>query len=179
MFSLTTKSHRFRLCLLFLYALSLPAIAQSAQSTPSLRQMTRDSGYIFAGKVMRIERVAGSLTADVPTVRVTFQVEQGIRGVRTGQTLVIREWAGLWEQGERYRLGERVLLFLYRPSQLGLTSPVAGPLGRFTVDKSGKIDLKPDHAASLASDPAEVHLRGKTRVSPRDLARAIRRMVEE
>jgi hypothetical protein len=173
------KSHRSGLCFFFLYVLSLPAIAQNFGSTLSLHQMTRDSGYIFAGKVLRIERVAGSLTADVPTVRITFQVEQGIRGVRTGQTLVIREWVGLWEQGERYRLGERVLLFLYRPSQLGLTSPVAGPLGRFTVDKGGKIDLKPDHVASLASDPAEVHLRGKARVSRRDFARAIRRMVEE
>src|SRR5438309_5993628 len=179
MFSLTTKSHRFRLCLLFLYALSLPAIAQSAQSTPSLRQMTRDSGYIFAGKVTGIERVPGSLPADVSTVRITFQVEQGIRGVRTGRMLVIREWVGLWEQGERYRLGERVLLFLYRPSQLGLTSPVAGPFGHFTVDRNGKIDLQPDRIASLASNPAEVQLRGKTRVTRRDFARAIRRLVEE
>jgi len=92
---------------------------------------------------------------------------------------VIREWVGLWEQGERYRLGERVLLFLYRPSQLGLTSPVAGPLGRFTVDRNGKIDLQPDRIASLASNPAEVQLRGKTRVTRRDFARAIRRLVEE
>ena len=179
MFSLSFKNHRSGLCFFFLYVLSQPSIAQNFGSTVSLHQMTRDSGYIFAGKVTGIERVAASPAADVSTVRITFQVEQGIRGVRTGQTLVIREWVGLWEQGERYRLGERVLLFLYRPSQLGLTSPVAGPLGRFTVDKSGKIDLKPDHAASLASDPAEVHVRGKTRVSPRDLARAIGRMVEE
>jgi len=158
---------------------SLPPFAQSFGHMPSLRQMTRDSGYIFAGKVTAIERVADSLTADVSTVRITFQVEQGIRGVRTGQTLVIREWVGLWEQGERYRLGERVLLFLYRPSQLGLTSPVAGPLGRFTVDRNGEIDLQPDRVASLASDPAEVQLRGKTRVTRRDFARAIRRLVEE
>jgi len=178
MSSLRFKSYRSGLRLFFLYVVSLPAIAQNFESALSLHQMTRDSGYIFAGKVMRIERVAGSLTADVPTVRITFQVEQGIRGVRTGQTLVIREWVGLWEQGERYRLGESVLLFLYRPSQLGLTSPVAGRLGRFTIDKSGKIDLKLDHV-SLASDPAEVNLRGKTRVSRRDFARAIRRMVEE
>jgi hypothetical protein len=118
MSSLIFKSHRSELCFFFLYVLSLPAIAQNFGSTVSLHQMARDSGYIFAGKVMRIERLAGNLTADVPTVRVTFLVEQGIRGVRTGQTLVIREWVGLWEQGECYRLGERVLLFLYRPSQL-------------------------------------------------------------
>jgi len=105
--------------------------------------MTRDSGYIFAGKVTGIERVADSLTADVSTVRITFQVEQGIRGVRTGQTLVIREWVGLWEQGERYRLGERVLLFLYRPSQLGLTSPVAGPWVVLQLIGTGKSTCNP------------------------------------
>src|SRR5438552_11337185 len=158
MSSLTFKSYQSRLCLFFLYMFSLPAFAQSFGHMPSLRQMTRDSGYIFAGKVTGMQRVPGSRPADVSTVRITFQVEQGIRGVRTGRMLVIREWVGLWEQGERYRLGERVLLFLYRPSQLGLTSPVAGPFGHFTVDRSGKIDLKPDHAAFLASDPAEVHL---------------------
>src|SRR5437660_4456058 len=103
----------------FLYMFSLPPFAQSFGHMPSLRQMTRDSGYIFAGKVTGIERVADSLTADVSTVRIRFQVEEGIRRVRTGQTLVIREWVGLWEQGERYRLGEGVLLFLYRPSHLG------------------------------------------------------------
>jgi len=122
---------------------SLPAFAQSFGHMPSLRQMTRDSGYIFEGKVTGIERVADSLTADVSTVRITFQVEQGIRGVRTGQTLVIREWVGLWEQGERYRLGERVLLFLYRPSQLGLTSPVAGPWVVLQLIGTGKSTCNP------------------------------------
>jgi hypothetical protein len=157
--------------------LSLPATAQNFGAAPSLRQLTRDSGYIFAGKVSAIEREPASSNPAGAAVRVTFEVEQGIRGVSTGQTLVIREWSGLWEQGERYRPGERVLLFLYRPSKLGLTSPVAGALGRFTVDKKGQINL--DRVASLASDPADVHLRGKTRVSSRDFARTIRRMVEE
>src|SRR6266568_4925315 len=143
MSSLTCKSYQSRLCLFFLYMFSLPAFAQSFGSTPSLRQMTRDSGYIFAGKVTGIERVADSLTADVSTVRITFQVEQGIRGVRTGQTLVIREWVGLWEQGERYRLGERVLLLLYRPSQLGLTSPVAGPWVVLQLIGTGKSTCDP------------------------------------
>jgi hypothetical protein len=156
----------------------VPASAQSLGVAPSLRQLTRDSGYIFAGSVRTIERAAAKSSSDVATVRVTFLVEQGIRGVRTGQTLVIREWGGLWEQGERYRPGERVLLFLYRPSKLGLTSPVAGALGRFAIDKAGQINLQ-DRIASLEWDPAAVRLRGKTRVSGGDFARAIRRMVEE
>jgi len=161
----------------FLCVLSLLATAQNFASPPSLRQLTRDSGYIFAGRVSAIERVPAGSIPEVATMRITFHVEQGILGVRTGQTLVIREWGGLWEQGERYRPGERVLLFLYRPSKLGLTSPVAGALGRFAVDKKGQINL--DRVVSLASDPAEVNLRGKTGVSSRDFARTIQRMVEE
>lgn len=162
----------------FLCVFSVPATAQSFSSAPSLRQLTRSSGYIFAGKVSAIERRTAGPTPDVATLRITFRVEQGIRGVRTGQTLVIREWGGLWEQGERYRTGERVLLFLYRPSKLGLTSPVAGASGRFPVDKAGQINLQ-DRIAPLDSDPIAVRLRGKARVSSRDFARAIRRMVEE
>ena len=162
----------------FLCVFSIPATAQSFSSAPSLRQLKRSSGYIFAGKVSAIERVAARTTPDVATVKITFQIEQGIRGVHRGQTLVIREWGGLWEQGERYHPGERVLLFLYRPSKLGLTSPVAGASGRFPVDKAGQINLQ-DRIAPLDSDPIAVRLRGKARVSSRDFARAIRRMVEE
>jgi len=178
MSSSLSKIYKPGIIVVFLYVLSLQVAAQSFSSVPSLRQLTRSSGYIFSGKVSAIERVAAGATTDVATVRITFQVEKGIRGVRTGQTLVIREWGGLWEQGERYRTGERVLLFLYRPSKLGLTSPVAGVLGRFAVDKAGQINLQ-DRIASLDSDPVAVRLRRKSRVTSGDFARAIRRMVEE
>ncbi|HTE87651.1 MAG TPA: hypothetical protein VK639_01745 [Terriglobales bacterium] len=178
MSSSISKIYKPGIILVFLYVFSLQVTAQSFSSAPSLRQLTRSSGYIFAGKVSAIERVAARATPDVATVKITFQVEQGIRGVHRGQTLVIREWGGLWEQGERYRTGERVLLFLYRPSKLGLTSPVAGVLGRFAVDKAGQINLQ-DRIASLDSDPVAVRLRRKSRVTSGDFARAIRRMVEE
>ena len=168
------KIYKFGIVVLLLHVPWLPAFAQDFRYASSLRQLTRDSGYIFAGRVSAIQRVTAGPAFEVATVRITFQVEQGIRGVRTGRTLVIREWGGLWEQGERYRPGERVLLFLYPPSKLGLTSPVAGPLGRFTVDNKGQVSL--DHFSSLAS---RVLPGGKAHVSSRDFARTIRRMVEE
>jgi hypothetical protein len=171
------KIYKFGIVVLLLHVPWLPAFAQNFRYAPSLRQLTRDSGYIFAGRVSAIQRVTAGPTFEVATVRITFQVEQGIRGVRTGQTLVIREWSGLWEQGERYRPGERVLLFLYRPSKLGLTSPVAGASGRFKVDNLGQLNI--NDVASLASDPTTVPFRGKIRVNSRDFARIIRRMVEE
>jgi hypothetical protein len=61
---------------------------------------------IFAGTVTSIlpVRAAGSL--EMESVQVTFQVEQAVRGARIGQSLTIREWAGLWSSGERYPVGE-------------------------------------------------------------------------
>lgn len=179
------------LVLLFLSRFPLPASAQRARatsdlrSTPSLRQLTQASGYIFAGTVTSVRHVSATGPNELATVRITFRVEQAIRGVRTGQTLVIREWAGLWETSERYRTGEQVLLFLYSPSRLGLTSPVGGQLGRFAMDSNGHVILDRDildevRAGALSSDPAiETGLPGKSRVSSRDFARAIRRAAEE
>src|SRR6202043_392253 len=84
----------------------------------------------------------------------------------------IHEWAGLWTSGERYRVGEHVLLFLYLPGKLGLTSPVAGAMGRFATDSQGRIVLNARHVAALADDPI---LGGKTVIPYTDFIQAIRR----
>ena len=95
-----------------------------------------------------------------------------MRGASAGQSLTIHEWAGLWSGGERYRVGERVLLFLYSPGKLGLTSPVAGSLGRFAIDSRGRIVMSAQHVAALAAEPV---LGGKTVVPYADFALAVRR----
>jgi len=106
---------------------------------PKAHLFMRSSGFIFAGTVKAVRKIAPQRRGEVATVEVSFHVDHAIRGVRSGQTLTVREWAGLWETGERYRPGERVLLFLYPPSKLGLTSPVGGPLGRFKLDDAGRV----------------------------------------
>jgi hypothetical protein len=141
--------------------------------------VTQSSGYIFAGTVKAVEQVAPRGNG-VATVQINFHVDQGMRGVRTGQTLVIREWAGLWQSGERYRPGERVLLFLYPPSKLGLTSPVRGPMGRFRIGPDGQIIVGPGRIGfparpSGVGDPP----RGRTRVSPVEFVRFLRSEEEE
>ena len=146
---------------------------------PNLNRLVRSSGYIFAGTVIGVQGVPPQFRGEVATVRVTFRVEQGFRGVRTGQTLVIHEWAGLRDWGERYHPGEHVLLFLYRPSRLGLTSSVGGPMGRFQVDRSGQVILQ-SAANPVRPSPTATGLRpGKTSISLRDLTRAIRSVGRE
>jgi hypothetical protein len=175
-----------RLSALGLVLISLPAAGQNAlakkalPAISSLRSLTRNAGYIFDGTVLAVEQVAPSETSSLATVQITFRVEQAIRGTRPGQLLTIREWAGLWNSGERYRPGERTLLFLYSPSKLGLTSPVGGPSGRFAVDSSGNALVENGRLPGLALDSAPpVQLSEKNRVNVRALALAIQRLETE
>jgi len=95
-----------------------------------------------------------------------------MRGASPGQSLTIREWAGLRSSGERYYVGERVFLFLYSPGKLGLTSPVAGGMGRFAMTSQGNVMMSPQHVVNFARDPI---LGGKTVVSSAELAQAVLR----
>jgi hypothetical protein len=109
-------------------------------------------------------------------MQITFRVEQAIRGTRAGQILPIREWAGLWNSGEPYHVGERLLLFLNSPSTLGLTSPVGGAAGRFAVDSSGNAVIENGRLPALLFDPASrAQLRDRKRVNARALVLAIQR----
>lgn len=117
---------------------------------PTLRRMIRDSARIFAGTVIAVERFQTG--PGIPTTRVTFRIDEAIRGVRKGQTIRINEWGGLWQAGERYRAGERVLLFLHPESKLGLTSPVAGAVGRWSIQRDGKVEPRSTDARIRRSD---------------------------
>lgn len=110
---------------------------------PSLARLTQSAGYIFGGTVVSVTKSAIATPGIPATMQISFHVEQAVRGVRAGQVFTMREWAGLWDAGERYHPGERVMLFLYPPSRLGLTSPVAGTQGRFAIDGNGVIALPP------------------------------------
>jgi len=134
------------------------------------------AGTIFSGTVVSIERHAATQGQSVETVAITFHVENAIRGATPGENLTISQWIGLWSGGQRYRVGERVLLFLYPPSKLGLTSCVGGGLGRFTIDPWGRVLLSAQHLSAFRTDPV---LGGKSRVRVSDFALAVRRASEE
>ena len=146
--------------------LSSAVFSKNINSKQTLRRMIRDSGKIFAGTVIKVERTDPAPTSTIVT-QITFRVEEAIRGVRRGQIVRIREWAGLWQAGEQYRVGEHVLLFLYPPSKLGLTSPVGGPTGRLQMDDAHQIRLKP------------VANRGAQTIRLKDFAAALRRAAKE
>ena len=111
---------------LALALLSLPVAGQDSHANrllpaiSGMRLLTQNSGYIFDGTVLSVQ-AAQNDGNDVATVQITFRVEQAMRGTRAGQILTIREWAGLWNSGERYHPGNGFCCFSTAPA--GWASP--------------------------------------------------------
>ncbi|MGB7864563.1 MAG: hypothetical protein WCF74_14320 [Candidatus Sulfotelmatobacter sp.] len=139
-------------------------------------QVIRAAGIIFSGRVTFVghadDRAASTSPQSASSTAITFQVEHALRGTVDGQSLTIHEWSGLWTGRERYRIGERVFLFLYPPSKLGLTSSVAGAVGRFAIDPQGRIAMTSQNVSAVAADPV---IGGRTVVSYTDFIQAVRR----
>lgn len=154
----------------------LPRFPARPAERVDLRQIARAAGMIFSGRVTGIERRPAGRGQALETIAVTFRVDDAIRGATPGENLTVSQWIGLWSGGQRYRVGQRVLLFLYPPSKLGLTSSVAGAMGRFEIDSWGRVLFTAQHLSAFRQDPV---LGGKSRVRLSDFALAVRRASEE
>ena len=138
-----------------------PAAALPADA---FQRTVRHAAVIFDGTVTAIQCEFGK--GKVPlSYRISFQVKQGVRGVRSASTYTIREWAGLWapRQPPRYHIGERALLFLYPPSRSGLTSTVGGRSGKLAVVADAvhgttQVSLPLDWIVSLGQPPPAASL---------------------
>ncbi len=111
-----------------------------------LQLLTRRAGLIFLGTVHAVELQTAKepvTSSSESAVKITFHVDEGIRGAITGQEIAIREWRGLWNRshGARYKTGDRVLIFYHEPGPLGLTSPVSGEAGRFALGAQNRVQL--------------------------------------
>jgi hypothetical protein len=139
---------------------SLAAAQQSAQPSdqavaqrvlgPRWQQVSRRAGMIFAGTVLSAARAPDrAAVGPTPSLELIFRVDEPIAGVERGQILTIHEWTGAWSMHRPMNRGQRILLFLYPPSRLGLTSPVGGSLGQIALDLTGKI-ISSDAARNAA-----------------------------
>jgi hypothetical protein len=127
-----------------------PAQRTRSGESPDLQQIVQRAGIIFLGRVEKIEWKHAPAGGTADRVRITFSVLDGVRGARTGTTIQIEEWSGLWTPGhDRYSPGETLFLFLYPRSRLGFTSPVAADAGRIEITPDKRIVLSPERAASL------------------------------
>ena len=164
-------------------ALCATAFSQNDVSSERLRAASRAAGTIFRGTVLSVERRAPSRPNQLGTVEIAFHVDEGLKGVKTGSTIRVREWIGLWNSRDRYRIGERVALFLYPPSLLGLTSPVGGDAGRYPIDDKGRIILDPSSgrtsALVVSNSVAGNTSAPPTRFTHQQFRQAVRRAMEQ
>jgi hypothetical protein len=123
--------------------LDVPASAETDQAAaarilgPHWKQLSRRAGMVFAGTVLTNTAQTVRTDCSVPSVEVSLRVDHAIIGVQPGQVLTIHEWAGALSRHPAMRRGEHLLLFLYPPSSLGLTSPVGGSQGQLRLDSLG------------------------------------------
>jgi hypothetical protein len=91
-----------------------------------------------------------------------FRVDHAIAAVESGQVVTIREWTGALSRQRALRPGDRVLILLYPPSRLGLTSPVGGSLGQVRLDPSGQLVAEGGSGQAGGDSPNEARA-SKTR----------------
>ena len=181
-------------CLSNAAAQQLDQVAAERVLGPQWKQLSRRAGMIFTGTVL--PAVPQSLTSQTPTnnrtspettlaVELRFRVDEAIAGVEPGQILTIHEWAGAWVMHCPMTSGQRILIFLYPLSRLGLTSPVGGSLGQIALDPNGKYVSKDTQrrgagmSLANASSPQSRAPFSSGNVSVVQLERAIRGAREE
>jgi hypothetical protein len=168
------------------------------ESDVTFEALTQRAAIIFAGRVVKIEFPGEPQLEEKSEtdsfVQITFQVDDGIRGAKSGDLITIQEWTGLWggkaAAAQRYRVGEKVLIFYHRPNAAGITSPVGGTAGRFPIAGRDLIRLTPQRSQTLLRskrlreiEPALEVASGASGTSTslpyQKLARALRLIIEQ
>lgn len=120
-----------------------------------LKEMITSSGIILSGVVTEVE---GALDENEEIVTyTTFRVEVPIRGVTPG-SIKIKQLGGVTDRGTAvlahmryFTEGERVLVMLYPPSELGFTSPIGMGEGAWSVsDDNYLLGLSAESLSSLS-----------------------------
>lgn len=142
------KTDLKRSVFLTLLALALGGTEASAQkSTMNLESLVRQSGMIFAGRVIEVETGIKD-QMNLYMTRYTFEVLDPIYGVED-DTISIKQYGGeadgrkFYPAGvPRFELGEEVLVMLYPPSRIGMTSTVGKDQGKFWIQSSDTVGGK-------------------------------------
>ena len=95
----------------------------------------RNFEVIVQGSVLRVRYENHPEFTNIPTVEVTLEVENMLRGP-SGPTYTFREaLIGVKSRNVKqgYKIGQRLMLFLPFPSRYGFSSPVGIEQGRFHI----------------------------------------------
>lgn len=166
---------RFYKSALIISCMAWTSLSATSVTTVNLAEMVRNADRVFYGRCVSTRESVEPETG-MAIVEYEFEVLEGLKGVRTGETIRIRqldsEKAGLRLPGiPSYQTGQELLLFLHGDSRLGLTSPVGMAQGLFEkrVMASGEPgfvnsyqnsnlahQLRSERAVSRSLSPAEL-----------------------
>jgi hypothetical protein len=135
-----------RLCILpatFVLVFFLPLLCAQFVTRPvNLAYLTQRADVIVQGRVAKVTHTPLPGYPNIPTVEVTLEVENMVRGPQDRSYTFREIFLGLRAQEGKqgYQIGQRLLLFLPAPSNYGLSSPVGIEQGRFhiTYDSGGQ-----------------------------------------
>ncbi|MBI2618973.1 MAG: hypothetical protein HYW57_02725 [Ignavibacteriales bacterium] len=112
----------------------------------NIERLVDQSGMIFAGKVIGVE-TGRKDQMNLYVTYYTFEVTDALFGVET-DTVRIKQYGGeadgrsFYPEGvPRFKIGEELLVMLYPPSKVGMTSTVGKGQGKFLIqdDDSSRI----------------------------------------
>ncbi len=131
-----------------------PSVPTTADAL--LEQMSQIAGVIFAGQVLAVRGPAAYPESAAGVVEIDLRVDEEVRGPAAGSVYTLREWSGLWPAVgsggfERYRVGQRLLVFLRTPNASGLSSPVHGTEGAVPL-RGGGTAPRPDDTTTAAAE---------------------------
>jgi hypothetical protein len=117
---------------------SAPLEAQFATLPVNLTYLSQRADIIVRGRVVGVGRESLAGHPNIPTIRVTLEVENMLRGP-SGRIYTFRELSvdrRTVSAKNGYQVGQRLLLFLPSPSEYGLSSPIGIEQGRFHILRS-------------------------------------------
>lgn len=107
----------------------------------NLSYLSRRAGVVVQGRIVNVQYEPMPGYEHIPTVRVTLQVEQMLRGPQTKQYSFRQLMPPLHPRGGKngvYQTGSEMLLFLMSPSELGLSSPIGEEQGKFSIRRDAE-----------------------------------------
>ncbi len=118
---------------------SYPLAAQVMVRQVNLAYLAQRADVIVQGRVSSVSHEHLPGYPNIPTVKVTLEVENMLRGPEAKSYTIRELFVGLRsKQGKSdYIVGQRLLLFLPLPSEYGLSSPIGMGQGRFLISANG------------------------------------------
>ena len=111
------------------------------ESTPmNLQELEKSSDRIFAGICTSKEEIENDSEAGgLPTVKYTFKITDGVKGVAGKKEITFRQWSATIRSAG-FEVDKKYVLFLYPDSNRNLTSTIGvDGQGLFEVGKRGII----------------------------------------